>query len=76
VWKTTLGKNLTLDNLRKRHVDRCCMCKKRGESIDHLLLHNKVAKDLWVLVLSLFETEWIIPQRILELLASLVATVV
>jgi hypothetical protein len=31
VWTTTLGKILTLDNLRKRNVivvDWCCMCKK------------------------------------------------
>jgi hypothetical protein len=41
-WSAALGKILTLDNLRKRHViviDRCCMCKMNGESMDHLLLH-------------------------------------
>jgi hypothetical protein len=39
-------KILTMDNLRKRHVivvDRCCMCKRNGESVDHLLLHCEVA---------------------------------
>jgi hypothetical protein len=33
-WSAALGKILTMDNLRKRHVivvDRCCMCK-RNES--------------------------------------------
>jgi len=34
---------------RKRHViviDRCCMCKRNGESLDHLLFHCEVARAL------------------------------
>jgi hypothetical protein len=49
-WSTTLGKILTLDNLRKRHiivVDWYCLCKKSGETIDHLLLHCELASGLW-----------------------------
>jgi hypothetical protein len=49
VWATTLGKILTLDNMRKKHVivlDWCCMCKKNGKFIDHLVLHCEVAKNL------------------------------
>jgi hypothetical protein len=45
---TALGNILTLDNLRKRYViviDWCCMCKKSGESINHLLLHCDVVKS-------------------------------
>jgi hypothetical protein len=45
-WAAGLGKILTVDNLRKRHViviDRCCMCKKNGESVDHLILHCDAA---------------------------------
>jgi hypothetical protein len=44
-WFATLGKILIVDNLRKRKivvVDCCCMCKKSGETIDHLLLHCEV----------------------------------
>jgi hypothetical protein len=46
VWTATLGKTLTLDNLRKRNIivmDWCSMCKTAGESIDHLFLHCMVA---------------------------------
>jgi hypothetical protein len=46
VQTMTLGKTLTLDNLRKRNVivvDWCCMCKRSRESIDNLLLHCEVS---------------------------------
>jgi hypothetical protein len=38
-WSVALGKILTIDNLRKSHVivvDWCCMCKRKGEVVDHL----------------------------------------
>jgi hypothetical protein len=34
-----LGKILTIDNIRKRNlivINRCCLCKADGETIDHL----------------------------------------
>jgi hypothetical protein len=49
VWTAALGKILTHDNLRRRHivvVEWCCMCKESGESIDYLLLHCDVAWDI------------------------------
>ena len=48
VWTTALEKILTLDNLRKRNVvvEWCCMCKNNGKSIDHLLIHCKIAREL------------------------------
>jgi hypothetical protein len=45
-WTAALGKILTVDNLKKRKiiiVDRCYLCKRDGESVDHLLLHCDVA---------------------------------
>ena len=63
IWKTkasprvaffarsvALGRILTIDNLRRRKVnvlDWCYMCKKRGESISHLLMHCLVASEVW-----------------------------
>jgi hypothetical protein len=46
------------------------MYKKSGESIDHLLLHCNIARDLWSYFFTLFEVEWVMPRRVLELLTS------
>jgi hypothetical protein len=72
VWTASLGKILTLDNLRKRGltvVDWCCMCKKSGESINHLLLHCEVARTLWSVLFTLFDVLWVMNGRVLDLLA-------
>ena len=56
-WTAALGRLFTIDNLRKRNpilIDWCCMCKKSGESVDHLLLHCPLAWKLWSMVLGLF----------------------
>jgi hypothetical protein len=44
-------------NLRKRHVivtNRCCMCKRSEETVDHLLLHCEVAFVLWSAIFGRF----------------------
>ena len=53
VWTAVLGKILTMGNLRKKHIivtEWCCMCKKNGGSIVHLLLHCEVALEVWNMV--------------------------
>jgi hypothetical protein len=51
-------------------VEWCCMCKKSEESIDHLLLHCDVARDIWSYFLILFGVEWLTLRRVLDLLIS------
>jgi len=66
---TTLGKILTLDNLRKRNIivmEWCYMCKTCGESIDHLFLHYMVATELWSTILQLFDVVWVMPRSVIE----------
>jgi hypothetical protein len=71
VWMAALGRILTVDNLRKRGlivVDWCSMCKRSGESIDHLLLHCDVARALWSVLFSLFDVTWVMNGRVIDLL--------
>jgi hypothetical protein len=45
-WFAALQKILTMDNLQKWRVivmDRCCMCKRNGKSVNHLLIYCEVA---------------------------------
>jgi hypothetical protein len=73
VWSAALGKILTHDNLRKMNViviEWCCLCKKSGESIDHLLLHCDIARDLWSYILIVFGVQWVMSRTVLELLNS------
>jgi hypothetical protein len=72
-WTAVLGKILTMDNLRKKNIivmDWCCMCKKSGESIDHLLLHCEVAMEVWNMVFQLFGVMWVMPGRLKDCLGS------
>jgi hypothetical protein len=49
-WSVALGKILIMDILRKQHVvvvDRCCMCERNGEYVNHLLFHCEVVCALW-----------------------------
>lgn len=53
-----LGKILTTKNLIKKKqiflIKWCFMCKCSGDSVNHLLSHCKIARELWSFVLSLF----------------------
>jgi hypothetical protein len=68
---TTLGRILTVDNLRKRGfiiVNLCCRCKRNEETTNHFLIYCEYTSDLWHLVLNLFGVSWAILSNILELL--------
>ncbi|KAG7965770.1 hypothetical protein I3843_08G016900 [Carya illinoinensis] len=73
VWTAALGKILTIDNLRRHGLimmDWCCMRKKSGETVDHLLLHCEFARDTWNYFFSRMGLAWTMPVRVSELLAS------
>jgi hypothetical protein len=44
------------------------MCKRSRESIDHLLVHREVTRELWSVIFLLFGDEWVMPRRVIELL--------
>jgi hypothetical protein len=41
------------------------MCKRSKESIDHLLHHHKVVKEVWNSLFNLFGVEWVMPRRVI-----------
>ena len=69
-WSAFLSKILTTVYIRKRRIidlDWYYMCKKRGESKDHLLLHCLVAVELWSLVFCLIGFHWVMPHMVIEM---------
>ena len=63
-WEATWRKALTLDQLQKRRwtlANRCYLCQRHEESIDHILLHCEKARTLWVLLFSMFGVQWVMP---------------
>ncbi|RVW43275.1 hypothetical protein CK203_105927 [Vitis vinifera] len=53
-----LGKGFDFGSGSKKRVDfdqKCALCKRESESIDHIILHCDEARLLWQLVFSIFE---------------------
>ena len=70
---TALGHISTNDNLQKRHlviIYCCCICKRAGETCNHLLIHWPVAIEMWSMVFTLFGVCLVMPSGVLELLTS------
>jgi hypothetical protein len=42
-------------------IDKCCMRKKSGDSLDHILLHCKKASALLNTIFILVELVWVMP---------------
>jgi hypothetical protein len=71
IWLVAHGKNLTIDNLRRRKIwvlDWCFMCKRAGESVDHLLLHCEYASELCSFIFCIVGLHWVMPCKVSELL--------
>ena len=51
-------------------VGWCCMCKRSGESVNHLLLHCRVVREVWNFILRSFGVSWVFPKTVSELLSG------
>ena len=70
-WEASLGKVLTLDQLKCRGrvlANRCFLCKEDEENIDHLLVHCKKVMMLWDLFLLIVGTSWVFPGLVIQTL--------
>jgi hypothetical protein len=45
------------------------MCKKNGESVDHILLHCEIAGALWNNIFNSVGLSWVMPRRVVDLFA-------
>ena len=64
MWTAAHGWIFTFDNLMLQGLflaNRCCICCRNEESVDHLLLHCHVAHSLWVQMLQVFKIQWVMP---------------
>ena len=61
-WTTIHGKIITIDNLMKRGFqipNRCYMCKREEESINHLFLHCSFSSKVWGRILQKLKVNWV-----------------
>lgn len=68
-----IGKFFTIDNLQRCRVvviDWYCMCKRRGATTNHLLLHCPIASELWNMVFLQFKINWVMPRKVVEPIAT------
>ena len=50
-------------------VSWCCMCKRDEETVDYLMLHCPIGRQLWGLVFKLVGAEWVMLRKVVKLLA-------
>lgn len=65
-WLAAQRRILIIDNLRKRHaimVNRFCMFKRNGETMDHLLFYCEVAYVIWNVFSNRFRLSWVMPRQ-------------
>ena len=63
-WKASWEKILTLEQVKRRGfslVNRCFLCQRNEETIDHILLHCEKTWILWQLTFSLSGVSWVLP---------------
>ena len=56
---------------RGRHLaNRCPLCGKDEESLDHLLLHYPKVHNLWAFIFTIFGVYWVLPRSIKDTLTG------
>ena len=66
-WEASCEKVMTLEQLKchgRSLTNICCLCEEDEETIDHLLIHCKTARMIWVLFLMIVGTTWVFPHSV------------
>lgn len=64
MWNVYFDKILTLDHLQSRGwnlANRCIICLKEEESVDHLFVHCDMVMLVWSFFLSYLKIHWSFP---------------
>ncbi|XP_022865490.1 uncharacterized protein LOC111385340 [Olea europaea var. sylvestris] len=70
LWTDMRGQVSTVDNLRRKGfyvTEWCYMCKKDGETINHLFIHCDGVRWLWDSILASQSMNWVLLRRIEDL---------
>ncbi|OVA19039.1 Reverse transcriptase zinc-binding domain [Macleaya cordata] len=72
-WLVCHNSILTQDNLARRGniiVNRCVLCLKDSESVNHLLLNYPFTRELWEVFLHEFGVQWVFHNDVRRLFAE------
>lgn len=67
-WLAVIKRVNTCDMLQARHPGMsispswCCLCKGAAEDIDHILLHCRFAREIWLRIFRLFHCVGAVPK--------------
>ncbi len=70
---TALGRILTGENLIERGTNLAnwsCMCRYSSETVDHLLIHRTVGRELWAFIYAMFGVQWLMSRRVTDVLSG------
>ncbi|OVA09793.1 Reverse transcriptase zinc-binding domain [Macleaya cordata] len=70
-WSACLSKLPTIDSLRRRGfslANRCEMCLREEESVQHLLRHCNVSCTVWAFIFESFKIVWCMTNTVEQLL--------
>lgn len=73
LWSAVLDKIITLDHLQSGGwflANRCVLCWKEEESVDHLLMHCDMATMVWGFFLSHLKMSWVFPNHFHEFISG------
>lgn len=71
LWNTYLDKILTPNYLQSRWwnlANRCIMCMREEESVNHLFMFYPIASKVWDFFLSSFHISWVLPKYFSKLI--------
>lgn len=73
IWMAVLDKIITLDHLQRRWwnlANRCVLCLREEESVDHLFVHCALPHRVWGSFLSPLNISWSFPSHFYDLIAK------